>query len=290
MSSEASWLHSNSSSIESICAAYDELGVVAVTGLLSAQEIAALRAADAEGVASGALAQASDQIPDNDDVIIRQPAFAPWVRDARLLRIVRPILGRGIELQHAKFNAKPTSGGGAVNWHQDFPFYPHTNYDLVSATIYFDDTDATNGAVRFIPGSHKGGVVPHCDEDGTFVYGCVDQAACDAQRSIAVEVPAGTVSFHHCLAVHGSGPVTSQRVRRLLIFQYRAEDAVQLAGAVWGCAGMDIAREDPIRRARFPDGTTIILRGRGGRLYDVTGSLKPDKVLPAARARMGART
>ena len=283
------WLLPATASSAEIAATFNEVGFVAITGLLSAGEVAELHAAHDEGIASGALLASKDDMADNYDTIYRHPVFNRWVRDPRLVSPVRTIFNRGIELQHVKYNAKPVTGGGEAPWHQDFPFFPHTNFDLLAATIYFDDADETNGAIRFVPGSHKLGELSHYDGTGRFTYGCSDQAACAQYDAVSLAVPAGTITLHHCFALHASGHVTSGRQRRLLIFQYRAEDNVQLAGPLWDCTGEAIVREDPIRRARFPDGTVITLRGR---LVDVFGNLRPDRELASVkpqRDRLAAR-
>lgn len=276
------WLLPATASPSEVAAVFDELGFVAVKALLSPGEVAELHAAHDEGIASGSLIASKDDMADNYDTIYRHPVFNRWVRDPRLVSMVRTVFNRGIELQHVKYNAKPLTGGGEAPWHQDFPFFPHTNFDLLAATIYFDDADETNGAVRFVPGSHKLGELQHYDETGRFAYGVSDQAACARCDSVSLVVPAGTVTLHHCLALHASGSVTSGRQRRLLIFQYRAEDNIQLAGPIWDCTGEGILREDPLKRARFPDGTVITLRGG---LIDVFGNLKPARALPSVKPR-----
>ncbi len=42
--------------------------------------------------------------------------------------------------------------------------------------------------------------------------------------------PAGSITIHHARAIHGSALNTSDRDRRLLLFQYRAADAWPLLG------------------------------------------------------------
>ena len=32
-------------------------------------------------------------------------------------------------------------GSGLINWHQDYPFFPHTNFDLLAFGIHLDDED-----------------------------------------------------------------------------------------------------------------------------------------------------
>ena len=112
--------------------------------------------------------------------------------------------------------------------------------------------------------------------DGKFSYECSARDDLDRLPSVVLCCPAGTITFHHCLALHASDPKTRQEPRRLLVFQYRAKDAIQLAGVVWKSSGYQVEDGEPsARMARFPDGSTVELRGIGGRLYDIAGSLRP---------------
>ena len=50
-----------------------------------------------------------------------------------MLAAVTQLIGGNLRLQHCKLNWKPpTKGTGEVDWHQDFPFLPHTNYDVLA--------------------------------------------------------------------------------------------------------------------------------------------------------------
>lgn len=199
-------------------------------------------------------------------------------RHPHITAVVKQLIGSAIELQHAKFNGKPmTLGGGEVAWHQDYPFYPHTNFDLVSAVIHLDDESEALGAMRFVPGSHRWGVLSHL-RDGKFAYRCTGRDDLEELPSELVACRAGTVTFHDALPLHRSGNKTVEGPRRLVVFQYRATDAVQLAGVVWKCAGYQVEPSTPAPRvARFADGTTVELRGMGGRLIDMAGAFTPDR-------------
>ena len=48
-------------------------------------------------------------------------------------------------------------GKGTVEWHQDFPYLPHTNFDVLAVMILLDDATPENGCMRVVPGSHKRG-------------------------------------------------------------------------------------------------------------------------------------
>lgn len=259
---------------------HDANGFVAFSDVLSSTEFAALRAAIDGAQEEERLRVGDEEFSSNNDVVFVDPRILAVCRNPRIVAIARRLIGCDIELQHAKFNAKPIndSGAGHVRWHQDYPFYPHTNYDMVSCVIHLDDEESDSGPLQFLPGSHKSGPLSHLHSDGSFAYECTGHPDVDAQPGVELTGPAGFVSFHHCLTLHCSAPKRRPGHRRLVVFQYRATDAAQIAGVIWRCNGMQV--EDlPLvpRRARFPDGTTIELRGNGGRLFDVGGLLAPDR-------------
>ena len=271
------------SQVDEAASYYNENGFVAFADLLSPTDLEILRAAIDSAQADGRLRIGEQELASNNDVVLLDPLIKDVCCDPGIVAIARRLTGHPIELQHAKFNAKPVEdvGGGRVAWHQDFPFYPHTNYDMVSCVIHLDDEDSDAGPLKFIPGSHKKGPLSHVRTDGSFAYECTGCADLDRQFGIELTGPAGFVSFHHCLALHSSAPKRRSGHRRLIVFQYRATDAVPLAGVIWRCNGMQVEEQPPVPRvARFPDGTTIDLRGIGGRLYDVGGLLAPDRPAP----------
>jgi ectoine hydroxylase-related dioxygenase (phytanoyl-CoA dioxygenase family) len=203
------------------------------------------------------------------------------VRRPDIVAFVEGLFGRLLEIQHSKLNCKPLndSGEGRIAWHQDYPFFPHTNYDLVAVGIHLDDEGPDEGPVLVVPGSHRAGPLSHVRPDGEFGYEVTEALPDDAgERAVTLTGPAGQVTVHHCLTLHTSEPKRSANLRRILITQYRARDAVQLAGVMWEEAGVTVGDEDDgPRTARFTDGTVVDLRGRGGRLYDRYGKLAPDR-------------
>ena len=115
--------------------------------------------------------------------------------------------------------------GAAVEWHQDWAFYPHTNSDLCAVGVMMDDCGIENGPLLCIPESHKGPVHDH-HADGAFC-GAIDPVASgiDFGKAVACTGTAGSISIHHVLTIHGSAVNTSAKPRRLLLYQYAAADA-----------------------------------------------------------------
>jgi len=159
------------------------------------------------------------------------PVFAEFMRSPRLLAVLRDLLGPGVRLHGSKLNLKAPHFGSPVEWHQDWPFYPHTNDDLLAVGVMLDDTTVENGALYVLPGTHKGPTWDHHGPDGRFC-GAMDFEASGLKFEDAIPCvgPAGSCSFHHVRAVHGSAQNLSNRPRGLLLYEMAAADAFPLMG------------------------------------------------------------
>lgn len=259
---------------------FNQAGFVGFNDLISSETLSKLKsAADNINKQSSDLEKNKNFISVND-IVCLDSVFLDFCRQKEIVQFLKRIIKRPIELQHAKLNIKQkvtTFDDGEVAWHQDFPFYPHTNFDLVSCVIHLDDEKEHSSPMCFIPGSHNWGVLSHVGEDGTFAYKCVDSRLNKENVIINTACKAGTVTFHHALTLHCSEPPKEASMRRLAVFQYRAIDAVQIAGVVRKCNGTQVEKlENQPKVARFPDGTVIEMRGCDGRLIDLHGTYAPD--------------
>jgi phytanoyl-CoA hydroxylase len=160
------------------------------------------------------------------------PAFRDIAFSKRIADILTPLIGTtsGIRFQTGKLNMKSAGHGAAVEWHQDWAFYPHTNDDLLAIGLYLDDCGLENGPLMVIPGSHTWPILDH-HVDGVFC-GAIDPSSADVDfpKAVALTGKAGSMTIHHVRMVHGSALNTSDRPRRLLLFQYTAVDAFPLLG------------------------------------------------------------
>jgi phytanoyl-CoA hydroxylase len=157
--------------------------------------------------------------------------FMRAARAPRLVEISTQLLGpSGIRLYGSKINLKSPRFGSPVEWHQDWAFYPHTNDDVTAAGVMLDAATEENGAMRVIPGSHKGPTYDH-HANGRFC-GAMDLGACGLRYEDSVPLcgPAGAVSFHHVRLVHGSAQNLSDRARGFLLYEFAAADAFPLMG------------------------------------------------------------
>lgn len=233
---------------------YEEVGAIVVPDVLSPEEVAALRRVT-DGFVERARAVAThDAIYDLEDTHtpamprvrrikaphLHDPVYANLVRHPRIVEVLQDLWGPDIRFDTAKLNLKSAGFGAAVEWHQDWAFYPHTNDDLAAVGVMMDDMALENGPLLIIPGSHKGPVYDH-HADGKFC-GAMDPGKREVDYASAIPLTgrAGSITVHHVRAVHGSAPNLSNRDRRLLLFQFRAADAWPLLGFPAGLEAYDV--------------------------------------------------
>ena len=199
------------------------------------------------------------------------PFYDRLARSDVLLDAVEAVLGPDLRLHHSKINVKAPHVGSPLEWHQDWAFIPHTHPGLAIVAICLDDCAEENGPIRFLPGSHRGPLHPHHVDD--VFYGAIDPATLALQHAVHATGPAGTVSIHHPMTVHGSGFNRGTHDRRILFFEYAAADAWPLFyGVEWheyerrrvrGGPSTAVRLEPMPVRMPYPTGT----EGQG-RIYD----------------------
>ena len=151
------------------------------------------------------------------------------VKDNNALDLVAEIFGPNITHLGNKINLKLPGAGTEVKFHQDFPFEPHSNEDIMTVLYFLDDVTVENGPLEVVPGTHIGPLHSHW-QDGVFT-GAVDDKVAESNRGKAVSClgKAGSACLMHSKLLHGSASNRSLLPRSLFIITYKAEDAVALS-------------------------------------------------------------
>lgn len=156
-------------------------------------------------------------------------AYLDVMQNARVGDYVAALIGPNIKFHHGKINSKLPGATTEVKFHQDFPYEPHSNDDLITALIFVDEVTADNGPLELLPGSHKG-PIHSLWHNGVFT-GAMDETTVAEMRprTVMCTGPAGSVCLMHTKLVHGSAPNLSDNPRTLFICVFSSEDAVPLA-------------------------------------------------------------
>jgi ectoine hydroxylase-related dioxygenase (phytanoyl-CoA dioxygenase family) len=224
---------------------YRRDGVIVVPEVLDGETLGQVRQVIAELVAGAAEVTEHTEIYDLEPGHTREnprvrriktphkvhPIFNEIVRSAPVIDILKKLIGPNLRLHGSKLNMKSAQYGSPVEWHQDWAFYPHTNDDVLAIGVLLDDCDLANGPMLVTPGTHKAEVWNHHGEDGCFA-GLIDPdlVRAEIERAVPCMGKAGSMSFHHVRALHGSAQNTSDRPRNLLLYEVAASDAWPLMG------------------------------------------------------------
>jgi ectoine hydroxylase len=159
------------------------------------------------------------------------PAYYDFMTGGPIVDLAEDLLGPNLKFHHGKLNFKWADGGAEVKWHQDIPFWPHTNYEVLTIGLALDDSDDAMGPMGVLPGSHRGPIYDHFNAAGDWrgYIGEEDAAGIDLDAADYLKGPKGSVTVHHCRMVHGSKPNTHPtKARPFLLFAYSAADCLPL--------------------------------------------------------------
>jgi ectoine hydroxylase len=220
---------------------YFETGFLAAEGLVPEEWQELLCARSREFIEkSRAISASNDEFdigpqhrPDHPHVrrlralVDRHPDFWRLASESVLADIAADLVGPDVKFHSSKLNFKWPGSGEIVDWHQDIPAWPHTNYSPVTLGIYLDDVPAEQGPLTCVPGSHTGPIFVHRDYWGSWTGAiqAADLAQVDMASAQDLCGPAGTIIAINCRTVHGSRANLTNRVRPVALFVYSSADA-----------------------------------------------------------------
>jgi phytanoyl-CoA hydroxylase len=183
--------------------------------------------------------QPSSPEQSDDDVLKRyitcaiahklSPLFGKLIADDRIAALMPHLIGPNVKGLHSQFFIKHAGMPGNA-WHQDEAFVPTRDRSLLTAWIALDEATIENGCLRFLPGSHRAGVIyprrrhndPSLDrEEETFGFPqSLDEA-------VSIELAPGSAVFFNGYLVHGSFQnVRTSGFRRALLYTYASAESL----------------------------------------------------------------
>ena len=165
------------------------------------------------------------------------------------------------------------AGGRETSPHFDHDYWAIEEPRTITAWIPFDGSTEATGAMGYVPGSHKFEIKTFAN---IFTADGFDLENGDEARGVTpefVEVPRGSVAFHHGRTIHLAHPNQSDHTRRVHTVIFFAD----------GCTRRD-AKHPSVDRMNVPIGapirspvTPIAWPLRGGQLPDPPPPLDPPR-------------
>ena len=220
---------------------YFRTGYLAADGLIPDHWLRRLRELSAEFLAASKDVSQSNEAFDlgpnhNRDqphvrrlraLVDRHPDFWRFAGESVLADIAADLVGPDVKFHSAKLNYKWPGSGEIVDWHQDIPAWPHTNYSPVTLGVYLEDVPSVQGPLTCVPGSHQGPIFAHRDDNGKWTGSIRERDMMMVDRSGARDLTggAGTVIAINCRTIHASRANRTDRVRPVALFVYSSADA-----------------------------------------------------------------
>jgi len=154
--------------------------------------------------------------------------------DARILDAMQQLMGEDIMLLSTHFFCKYPDPGATkfVAWHQDVTYWGLQPPEAQTVWVAVDDSDAENGCMRVIPGSHKHGIATHGKSVKVGNLLSINQEIpdelVDTSQAFDLELKAGQISIHDGQLYHASNPNISTRRRCGLTLRYIAPHVAQV--------------------------------------------------------------
>ena len=233
---------SSADDLAALKAAYDRDGFVAVEGLLTAEEVAALRAetvAIARGM-RGAVAGAEPDDGRSDDELIAgvlaihmphkiSPAMRAAMAHPRITPILTTLISPNVKAMQTMLFVKAAGKPGQA-WHQDEHYIPTRDRSLCGAWIALDDATIENGCMWMHPGSQAAGILHPIRPHGDGRFDSAEEAfghGYDREGGVAVELKAGGVAFFNGHVLHRSLPNRARGgFRRALVTHYMSAESM----------------------------------------------------------------
>lgn len=164
------------------------------------------------------------------------PVFWEFASQSPLPDLISDVVGPDVKYRETQINFKWAQGGSEIGWHQDIPFYPHTNLNSPITLTYLDDVGSDQAPLMVVPRSHKGTIFEHYDESGQWVGRISDKDLKHLPMEKALSLPgrAGTVIVLHSCVVHGSKRNDSHLNRPLVTTGYSSADSFSYTPMPWG--------------------------------------------------------
>lgn len=168
----------------------------------------------------------------------RDPVFRAWALESPLVDLARQVLpqARSLNLLFDQIFAREQGSSKVTPFHQDAPYLPVTNEQVLRLWVPLDVVSVDNGAVHYLRGSHLGPVFrARSFADGAEVsarYEAADfaplpdfAAEYDQHDWLIGECEPGDVILHHPGTVHGSPANVAARPRRAVAMMYTGDAA-----------------------------------------------------------------
>jgi phytanoyl-CoA hydroxylase len=146
---------------------------------------------------------------------------------------MKAYFGESVQMSRAHHNCLMTKHplyGSLTNWHRDIRYWSFEREDLVSVWLALGAEEIDNGALWFVPGSHR--MVFDADRFDEARFFRTDRAdnAEIIRTTDSPRLAPGDAVFFHCNTLHSAGKNRSDAVKFSLVYTYHGRSNAPKAG------------------------------------------------------------
>jgi phytanoyl-CoA hydroxylase len=163
----------------------------------------------------------------------RDPEFAELATTPRARGWMEAYFGEAAVMSRAHHNCLMTKHplyGSLTGWHRDIRFWSFEREDLVSVWFALGDETVDNGALWFVPGSHKAAFDADRFDDAKFFRADRPDNAALLGTAESPRLASGDAVFFHCNTLHSAGKNLSDAVKFSLVYTYHGRSNAAQAG------------------------------------------------------------
>ncbi len=167
------------------------------------------------------------------DAYDREPAFAREATTPAVGNWMESYFREPVRLSRVHHNCLMTKHpryGSRTNWHRDIRYWSFERDDLVSVWFALGEEAVENGALWFVPGSHRMDFGADRFDAARFFRDDHPQNAAIIATAVSPPLAAGDAVFFHCNTLHAAGTNLSSAVKMSLVFTYHGASNLPRAG------------------------------------------------------------
>jgi phytanoyl-CoA hydroxylase len=157
------------------------------------------------------------------DAYGRDPVFARCGTTAGLRTWMEAYFGESALMSRVHHNCVMTKHpryGSLTNWHRDIRYWSFEREDLVSVWLALGEERVDNGALWFVPGSHRMALEADRFDEAKFLRADHPDNAEIMRTAESPHLAPGDAVFFHCNTLHSAGKNLSDAVKFSLVYTY----------------------------------------------------------------------
>ena len=167
------------------------------------------------------------------DAYARDPQFAALATGPAVRAWMSAYFGERVRMSRVHHNCLMTKHpqyGSLTGWHRDIRYWSFEREELVSVWIALGEETIGNGALWFVPGSHRMRFGPACFDAAKFFRADFPGNDRLLRTAESPRLEPGDAVFFHCSTLHCAGKNTADAVKLSLVYTYHGISNAPMRG------------------------------------------------------------